>query len=115
YDIYMEPRNLREKLVRAAFATSGCEYAVRTLREVAGPEADTRIHRIVMGVDGEVFQRRRPAQAGRVVVAVGRLVEKKGLQHLVDAVALLGRRTPLDRLTIAGEGELRAELQARAH
>jgi glycosyltransferase involved in cell wall biosynthesis len=114
YDIYMEPRNLREKLLGAAFATSGCDYTVRTLREVAGPEAHARIHRIVMGVDGERFRRSGPRQARRVVVAVGRLVEKKGFQHLVDAAALLGRGAPLDRLTIVGEGELRAELESRA-
>jgi glycosyltransferase involved in cell wall biosynthesis len=47
------------------------------------------------------------------VVAVGRLVEKKGFVHLVDAVALLRQRAPLDRVTIAGEGPLRGALEAR--
>jgi colanic acid/amylovoran biosynthesis glycosyltransferase len=114
YDIYLEPRNLAEKLRRAAFATSGCDYTVRTLREVAGPAAAARVQRVVMGVDGESFRRTAPHPGGRTVVAVGRLVEKKGFHHLVDAAALLSRRAPLERLVVAGEGELREELLRRA-
>src|SRR5205807_5768724 len=67
YDIYLEPANLAEKLERAAFATSGCEYTVRSLRAVA-PAAAARIHEVIMGVDGEFFTRRRPHPGGRTVV-----------------------------------------------
>jgi glycosyltransferase involved in cell wall biosynthesis len=109
YDIYSQPRNLREKLERAAFATSGCEYTVRDLR-AAAPAAD--VHEVIMGVDGADFTRGRPHPGGRAVVAVGRLVEKKGFRHLVEAAALLrDGGTPLDRVTILGEGPLRAELE----
>lgn len=110
YDIYLSPANLREKLTAAAFATSGCEYTVRDLRAIA-PEAD--VHEVIMGVDGERFARSRPHPGGRAVVAVGRLVEKKGFVHLIEAAALLRERAPLDRVTIAGEGSLRAQLEAR--
>jgi glycosyltransferase involved in cell wall biosynthesis len=48
------------------------------------------------------------------VLAVGRLVEKKGFADLLDAVALLERRAPLDGVTIVGDGPLRGALQARA-
>jgi colanic acid/amylovoran biosynthesis glycosyltransferase len=113
YDIYLQPANLREKLERAAFATSGCQYTVRHLRATVAPAAAARIHEQVMGVDGQAFRRTRPHPDGRHVVAVGRLVEKKGFVHLVDAVALLGQRAPLDRVTIAGEGPLRGALEAR--
>ena len=107
YDIYAEPRNLREKLESAAFATSGCDYTVRDLRRLA-PGAD--VQRLVMGVDGERFRRAAPPPGGRTVVAVGRLVEKKGFEVLVQAAAL----APLDRLVIAGDGPLRDVLLARA-
>jgi glycosyltransferase involved in cell wall biosynthesis len=42
------------------------------------------------------------------VLAVARLVEKKGLRYLIEAAALV----PLDRLTIIGDGPLRGELEA---
>jgi glycosyltransferase involved in cell wall biosynthesis len=112
YDIYLRPANLREKLERAAFATSGCEYTVRDLRAVA-PAAAARIHVVVMGVDGQAFARRGPHPGGRSVAAVGRLVEKKGFGHLLEAAALLRDRAPLERLTIAGDGPLRGALETR--
>jgi glycosyltransferase involved in cell wall biosynthesis len=110
YDIYLEPRNLREKLEHAAFVTSGCEYTVRDLEKIA-PAA--QVHEVIMGVDGQRFARTRPHPAGRAVVAVGRLVEKKGFAYLIEAAALLRERTALDRVTIVGEGPLRAQLQTR--
>lgn len=114
YDIYKLPRNLREKLRDAALVTSGCDYTVRDLRRIAGAGHDDHIVRIVMGVDPERFRRRREYPGGRTVLAVGRLVEKKGFVHLVRALAdppLAGR---VDRLVIVGEGPLHAELAAEA-
>jgi colanic acid/amylovoran biosynthesis glycosyltransferase len=112
YEIFMSPANLREKLERAAFATTGCEYNVRHLREVA-PRAD--VHEIVMGVDGERFRRATPygsegAGGPPHVVAVGRLIEKKGFVHLVDAA----RELPDVRFSIVGAGPLEQELRERA-
>jgi len=53
----------------------------------------------------------------RVVVFVGQLVSIKGVRFLIDAwsrLAIQGVLGPDDRLLIAGEGPLRAELEARA-
>jgi len=47
------------------------------------------------------------------VISVGRLVEKKGFGHLLDAAGLLASEAPLDRLEIIGDGPLRAELERR--
>ncbi len=49
-----------------------------------------------------------------MVVAIGRLVRKKGFEHLIDAAGLLRLRHPLIRVAIAGDGDLEAELRARA-
>jgi glycosyltransferase involved in cell wall biosynthesis/GT2 family glycosyltransferase len=114
YDIFESPRNLREKLERAAFATTGCEYNREHLRQLVGPEHRDRIHTVLMGVDGERFRRRRPYPGGRTVIAVGRLVEKKGFRYLIEAAARLEQSAPLERLVIVGEGPLRAELEALA-
>ncbi|MDX6583414.1 MAG: hypothetical protein QOI10_2598 [Solirubrobacterales bacterium] len=113
YEIFETPTNLREKLERATFVTTGCEYNRRHLRSLVGAEAGERIHVIVMGVDPDAFRRSTPYPGGRHVVAVGRLVEKKGFAHLIEAVAELERERPVERLTIVGEGPLRDSLSAQ--
>jgi len=107
YDIFLTPRNLREKLVRADAVFTGCDYNVRHLRGVA-PQAN--LHKVVMGVDAGVFRRATALPGGRTVLVVGRLVEKKGFDVLIDAVAQL----PGVRARIVGDGPLRAALQERA-
>ena len=106
YDIFASPRNLREKLERAAAVFSGCDYNVVRLRRLA-PAA--RVHEVVMGVDAAEFERRAPLPGGRTVLAVGRLVEKKGFDVLVDAAAMLDDV----RVRIVGDGPLHGELKQR--
>lgn len=110
YDIYRAPRNLGPKLREAAFAAGVSEYSVADLRRTAGEPHAGRIHVIVMGVDHERFRRRTPYPGGRTVVTVGRLVEKKGIAHLLDAVA----RADVERLIVIGDGPLRDALAERA-
>jgi colanic acid/amylovoran biosynthesis glycosyltransferase len=107
YDIFLTPRNLREKLERADAVFTGCEYNVRHLRGLA-PRA--KLHKVVMGVQLDAFRRQTSLPGGRDVVAVGRLVEKKGFDVLVDAMAQL----PDVRARIVGDGPLRSELERRA-
>lgn len=110
YDVWRDPRNLTEKLTRAAFATSGCDYNVRHLRAITGPRHADRIHKIVMGVDGERFRRATPYRGGGRVIAVGRLTPKKGFGHLIEAAALMRRDERLERVMIVGAGPLQDEL-----
>ena len=58
----------------------------------------------------------QPHQAGDVsrVLAVGRLVEKKGFDVLLEALALVPPGQHRIALTIAGDGPMRAALEARA-
>jgi colanic acid/amylovoran biosynthesis glycosyltransferase len=107
YDIFMTPTNLREKLERADAVFTGCDYNVRYLRKTV-PAAN--LHKIVMGVDAAAFERTTPLPGGRTVLAIGRLVEKKGFAVLLDAIAAL----PGVRLRIVGDGPLRTALQERA-
>jgi colanic acid/amylovoran biosynthesis glycosyltransferase len=110
YDIYAEPANLAVKLHDAALVTSGCDRTVEYLRGVAGARRD-RVVKIVMGVDAERFRRRVPAAGGRNVLAVGRLVERKGFERLLHAAAQPELRSVAERVVIAGDGPLRAELE----
>jgi colanic acid/amylovoran biosynthesis glycosyltransferase len=106
YDVFQLPANLREKHERAAFAATACDYSARYLRDHFGVEART----LVVGVDPDAFERQAPPPGARTVVAVARLVEKKGLRHLIDAAA----RVQVDRVVIAGDGPLRDELEQQS-
>jgi glycosyltransferase involved in cell wall biosynthesis/GT2 family glycosyltransferase len=114
HEIYARPRNLREKLNSVSFAVADCDYTVTHLRELAGSSAAARIHKIVLGVDLERWRRETPHADGGGVIAVGRLVEKKGFGKLVAAAAILAEsaeRPP--RVRIVGDGPLRDELKTQ--
>lgn len=114
YDIYKTPTNLEEKVRSAHLVTSGCDYTVADLRRIAGPDRADRVHRIVMGVDPEQFRRSTPHPDGRTVLAVGRLVPKKGFVHLIRAAADPALSEAVDRVVILGDGPLRGELELEA-
>jgi glycosyltransferase involved in cell wall biosynthesis len=114
YDIFLAPRNLREKLESADVVSTGCDYNVRYLQGLVGPEYAGHIHKIVMGVDAERFHRTRPLPGGRTVVAVGRLVPKKGFDDLIRAAAILASRCEVERVVIVGDGSERERLAALA-
>jgi glycosyltransferase involved in cell wall biosynthesis len=111
YDVFQAPRNLGLKLGRADIVVAPCSYTARALSESMAPPSSRPVHVVVMGVDPEIFRRTKPYPGGRSVVAVGRLVEKKGFTHLIEAAALLEDERPLDRVTIVGDGPLRGELE----
>lgn len=49
---------------------------------------------------------------GKHIVFLGRLVKRKGPKQLLEAFSELARKVPDARLTIAGDGPMRSELQA---
>lgn len=67
-------------------------------------------------VDGEAWPRAaRPSRSGPVsLLAVGRLIEKKGHRVLLEALALAVAEGADLRLRIAGGGPLRSHLESRA-
>jgi glycosyltransferase involved in cell wall biosynthesis len=69
-----------------------------------------------MGVDTEAIFHPDPRTARErdTVLFVGRLVAKKGVAHLLDALAQLAPRRPHLRLDIVGDGPERAVLERRA-
>jgi colanic acid/amylovoran biosynthesis glycosyltransferase len=109
YDIFLHPRNLDEKLERARFHVAVCDYNAEFLRHRV-PRAAGRMHKVVMGVDPEKFKRSSRYPGGRNVEAVGRLIEKKGFEYLVEAA----RSLPDVHVRIVGDGPLRTELERGA-
>ncbi|MEM6256033.1 MAG: glycosyltransferase [Cyanobacteria bacterium P01_D01_bin.156] len=67
-----------------------------------------------IGVDRQRFSS-IPMERQSVVLFVGRLVEKKGVKYLIQAMAYVQCQLPGVRLVIIGDGPLRSQLQTLAH
>jgi glycosyltransferase involved in cell wall biosynthesis len=123
-DVFVAERLLPARLMarntlRRAGAVTACSDDLRRRVLALGAPAE-RTHTVPYGVDVHAFAPRAAAPGVRrklgvaedafLVLAFGRLVEKKGFEHLVEAAA----RTGGVEVVIAGEGDLRAGLEQRA-
>jgi glycosyltransferase involved in cell wall biosynthesis len=112
-DIYLSDQaDLRRKLEAASFTVTCTEFNRQTLASIA-PQAIVK--RMYHGVDRDQFQ---PvpldvSDAPPLILSVGRLREKKGLDTLIDACRLLYDRNQVFQCEIVGYGEERDALQAR--
>ena len=119
------PRS-RERVVEAIEDIGWICSVSRAIAEAAEALATPRrpIQIVPNGADTRIFVPRTPAEArahlglpddGPIVSFVGKLVPRKGVDTLIEAMGILGRRpqgAPL--LVAAGVGELRDGLEARA-
>ena len=116
-DIYHEsvdPATLAERIANASFVVTVSDANRRYLEDLVA--AQGRIGRIVRlhnGMDLTGFGLEMTARDPRLVVSVGRLVEKKGFADLIEACRLLHERGRAVQLAIVGEGELRPQLEAQ--
>ncbi len=103
----------RAKLREAAFVMTVSDYNAQHLAKLC-PEA--RIIRLYNGIDLDAFAPVDPAkQAPGHLIAVGRMVEKKGFDVLLEACGLLKARQVPFSLSLVGSGPLEAALlQQRA-
>jgi glycosyltransferase involved in cell wall biosynthesis len=76
------------------------------------PERKLEIH--YLGIDIPQNLTLPPAGVGNTVLFVGRLVEKKGIDTLIDAFALARSEEPALELVIVGDGPDRSRLTKRA-
>ena len=99
-----------DKLVDAArVVVTETDYAEKFLRERFPDRAD-RVHRVYNGLDLALFSRADLSSVPQLIVAVGRLIAKKGFADLVRACRLLMERGKSFRCAIIGEGPLEEEL-----
>src|SRR6266567_5952635 len=110
------PRNFEiglDKLVEAAHViVTETDYAEKFLRE-RFPERADRIHRIYNGLNLAEFGRADFSSAPPSIVAIGRLIVKKGFANLIRACALLVERGRSFQCDIFGEGPLENQLRAQ--
>jgi len=102
-----------DKLVDAArVIVTETDYAAQFLRE-RFPQRANSVHRIYNGLDLAEFERADFSSTPPLIIAVGRLIAKKGFAELIRACALLAERGKLFRCEIIGEGPLENELRAQ--
>ena len=106
----IEEYDLRIKLREASSVITVSDYNVTYLEERFGADAE-RVTRIYNGLDLDLFPFHANQDRDAYIVAVGRLVEKKGFGDLVRACALLKDRGVAFSCQIVGAGELDAPLR----
>lgn len=120
-DIFHEevnPASLQRKIADARFVVTVSRFNQTYLQQEVQHDAPGDVRCLYNGIDLHHFRpdsaiNRKPT----LILAVGRLVEKKGFDVLVDACAILDRRGVDFRCEIVGKGDLHGPLarQIAAH
>jgi glycosyltransferase involved in cell wall biosynthesis len=102
-----------EKIISGAAAiVTVSDFAVGLLRGKFPDNAD-KIRRVYNGIDLSRFSPAKPGDAVPSIIAVGRLIEKKGFADLIDSCAILKDSGQDFTCTIIGEGPLEDALRSR--
>ena len=112
-DIFERPVALKEKVRRSAFTACISEYNRRHLTEAGCLVARLAVVRCALDVEQYAWQRPERGDGGFEIYAVGRLVEKKGIEHLIHALAALRDEGRSFRCRIIGGGPLLEPLRVQ--
>jgi len=113
-DIYakaLPAATLRRVVEHSAFAVTVSDDNRRHLTGLLGTPAGAKILRLYNGVDLASITPGRRSGGRFGIVCVARLIEKKGLDHLLRALVALKQRGLDFRATIIGDGPQRAMLE----
>lgn len=107
HDVYSEPQDLPAKLSHADFVVSVCRDLTDDLKAI---EPQARIVEVPCGTNAARFTPRETGDHNGRLLFIGRLVEQKGLDDLLAALAALpvSERPHLD---IVGNGPMRDKLK----
>jgi len=111
-----QPALMRSKMKHAKAVVTISEYNRRQLVSLLEPAARSKVHCIYNGADLSQYQFRASGEGRKgppVILAVARLIEKKGLGDLIAACHILLERGRSFRVEIIGRGPLRPALGAR--
>ncbi|HSM84195.1 MAG TPA: glycosyltransferase [Nodosilinea sp.] len=103
-------------LFEAAHAClTNCDFFRQRLIELGCAPQKVAVHYSGLDVAKFTYRPRQLGADGAIrLVTTGRLVEKKGIEYAIRAIAPLAPRYPGLRYTIIGDGPLRADLEALA-
>ncbi len=104
--------NLPEKIRRAAFVIAISSYGRSQLYRCVDHRYWPKIHVVHCGLDRGFYESASETAGNRGrIVCVGRLCEQKGQLLLLQAVKRLADRGTVIELVLAGDGEMRRELE----
>ena len=101
------------KLIAAASAIVTESDFAATLLRTKFPQESAKVLRIYNGIDLSQFNRARFDSSVPLILSIGRLVEKKGFTHLIEACRILKERGRAFRCEIIGDGPLDDSLRAQ--
>ncbi|MBL7069002.1 MAG: glycosyltransferase [Candidatus Omnitrophica bacterium] len=119
WDIFVSQYGLKEKIEKAGFVVTCTEYNRRYLAELAGEGCAGKIYRNYHGLEDEWFNAPHPiplplrGRGNIELLVIGRLVEQKGFEYLIEACAKLRNKGYEFKLRIVGEGPLGGRLKLR--
>jgi glycosyltransferase involved in cell wall biosynthesis len=97
---------------KACLLIAVSEFIKKKLLEQGFPENKIVVHYI--GVDTELFQSKPAVQREPIVLFVGRLVENKGCEYLIQAMSKVQAVMSEVELVVIGDGLLRSSLEQLA-
>ncbi|QIM63397.1 colanic acid biosynthesis glycosyltransferase WcaL [Pasteurellaceae bacterium Orientalotternb1] len=112
YYQYHQSTELGQKMRDASATVTVSDYNLAYLREKYGSDAEKAV-RVYNGMDLRKFPYTAFNSSNRQILAVGRLVPKKGFGVLLDALAVLKQRNIEMQCIVVGDGTLREQLQTQ--
>jgi len=112
-DIFVNPILLPEKINEARFIVCISEYNIRFLHNIVPcRETLNKTHLIHCGIDVDHFSpKKQSCNEQPIILAVGRLVEKKGFPYLIRACKILVDQGYNFQCLIMGGGPQKAQLK----
>jgi colanic acid/amylovoran biosynthesis glycosyltransferase len=108
----VDEEQLGRKIADAAAVVTVSDFNVSDLGQ-RFPESKSKLRRIYNGLNLSAYPYSLPENRPPKIVAVGRLVEKKGFSDLIDACALLAESQFDFECTIIGGGDLEEALHSQ--
>lgn len=106
------PRSYKPLIAHTALFLCVSDYIRRRALACGIPQEKLAMHYI--GIDRSIFSSTVPLDRRRGVLFIGRLVEKKGCEYLIRAMANVQKLHRDASLTIVGDGPLRVPLECLA-
>ncbi|WP_227270465.1 glycosyltransferase family 4 protein [Roseobacter weihaiensis] len=110
YHDYASPIRMDLKLRDASTVVTVSDYNLDHLCATYGA---ANVRRVYNGIDLRRFAYAPPKQHATGILAVGRLVEKKGFHILLEAISLMRQQGEAPHCTIIGAGDEEANLRAQ--
>lgn len=105
FDIWRDQNILREKIQFAKQIIANNQYNFNYLAQLAGSNAQSKLHLLYNRLDLAAFPNPLPINLSQPLVAVGRIVSKKGFIYLIEAIAHLKKNHQIVTLKIIGPTE----------